>query len=731
MVQKQIWRLAILFLLLTAQGNFVMGNDYDKLQKNKPDTSYAPYKSPPPMIIREQGNRLKAERSVYLKQHAYNPMDWYSWGDEALYRAKAEDKPIFLSIGYASCHWCHMMENEVFTKDDIAEFMNEYFINIKVDREERPDIDAVYMEAVQTMTGGGGWPLSVFLTPDLKPFYGGTYYPHDQFLALAEQIIQAINDNRDRVEETASGLQNILTQNPPISSTNNLNQELIESLAEKTKAYYDKQWGGFLGEMKFPTPVRWSFLLHYYRKTGDPEIAEMIRTTLDKMASGGLQDHIGGGFHRYTVDKAWLVPHFEKMLYDNAQLAALFLEASVIFDDPDYEAVATATLDFMLNDMSGSEGAFYASYDADSEGQEGLFYLWTEKELIEIVGQQDGPILAAILGISSRGNFENSNVLTRRAEYHDIEQQFSIDEAIIRKLYEKYRPILYKHRAKRPAPNLDKKIITSWNGLAISAFANAAGVLNDRKYLEAAENAANYILRVHLQKDGSLFRASYDGQPKNDGILDDYAFLANSLPDLYQASGNIDYLKQAIALVEYIRVNFKSDESGYYLTHKDTDIPMGRKIELFDSVRPSGNSVMVQVLLKVAAFTGNTAYREEAKKLLNVYSEIISKAGLEMAWWLDAGIKYHGPFYELIIIGDADNDYTHDLKQVFWDNFPAHAVLISGSAKDMDYNLLQSAKGKTAIKGIPTAYVCKFGACNLPTSDIVELKTQLMEGWVK
>jgi len=724
-------------LLIIVSGQFLKGEDIlnesnKRINKSTDEIVSMAYRPPSPETIRRQGNHLKGENSVYLQQHAYNPMDWYPWGETAINRAKSEDKPIFLSIGYSSCHWCHVMEQQVFTSDDIAEFMNENFINIKVDREERPDLDAVYMDAVQALTGGGGWPMSVFLTPALKPFYGGTYFPYQQFKQLTGQLKEIYFEQRDKVENQASQLEFMLSRQPAVSPDSELKPEVIETIARSAESYYDSQWGGFSEQMKFPTPVRWLFLLHYYRKTGDARYSEMIKQTLDQMGWGGIHDQIGGGFHRYTVERTWLVPHFEKMLYDNAQIAGLYIEASTVFDDPGYAAIARAALDFMIRDLSGSEGGFYASYDADSDGEEGLFYLWSYDEVIKLAGEDDGPVLAEILGITPEGNFEGRNIITRRTDMALIGEKFGRSENEMNDLFNKYLPKLRSYRSERTWPNLDKKIITSWNGLAIAAFARGYAIFKDDRYRTAAEKTADYILRTHLRTDSSLYRSSYDGNAENEGILDDYAFLAYGLLELYQATGKLDYLRQALKFIEYVEANFKNDEAGYYLTNQRSQIPLGRKIELYDSVRPSGNSAMLQAILMAGAITGNTDYHEIVSRTINAYAEIISKAGLEMAWWADTALKLNGPYYDIIIAGDKGSGSMDKLVATFWKINPAHAALTLIPAKGADDSIVKfipATSDKTAIEGQATAYVCKYGVCKLPTGDPDVFRNQLMEGW--
>ena len=685
-------------------------------------------------IIRQHGNHLISEKSLYLQQHAHNPVDWYPWGTEALSRAKTEDKPIFLSIGYSSCHWCHVMEEQVFTKDDIAEFMNDHFICIKVDREERPDLDATYMEAVQAITGGGGWPMSVFLTPDLAPFYGGTFIPYDQFKLVTSQINDIYIKGRGRIYEIAEELKQVLSQSPPITKTDGLKMATIDAIVANSKLHYDKTWGGFAAKTKFPTPVRWQFLLHYYRKTGDQEIGQMICHTLDMMASGGLHDHIGGGFHRYATEPTWLIPHFEKMLYDNAQLASLYLEASVVFSDSYYAGVARSTLNFIIDEMSGEEGAFYASFDADSDGHEGGYYLWTEDDIIAVAGKDDGPALARLLGITPHGNFEGQNIITRQADLEEAASSTGMDKQALNSLFDKYKQKLRDYRNNRAAPALDRKIIVSWNGLAIASLAQAYGVLGDKRYLDAAEKAAAYIWKVHSRDNNGLYRSSYNGEPQNEGILDDYAFFANGLIELYQASGKLDYLKIALALVEYIRANFGAAENGYYLSDKDVESPLGRKIELFDSVEPSGMAMTLQVLLKLAAIRAETAYYDEIEAHLANHALIIEQAALETACWLDIGLKSLGPFYDVIIVQGASADGSDNLIAEYQKIRPCQAVLIvvpKGGERNEYNKLIPSSADKRAIDGKTTAYVCRYGLCKIPASDPEQLRKQILDGWAK
>ncbi len=682
--------------------------------------------------IRENGNHLKNERSVYLLQHAHNPLDWYPWGDEAIERARSENKPIFLSIGYSSCHWCHVMEEEVFEKDDVAEFMNANFICIKVDREERPDLDTVYMNAVQAITGGGGWPMSVFLTPDLKPFFGGTYFPHDRFMMLIRRVHDAFNTQRADIDQQAARLFDAISRPHDLAETGVVDPELFAVAAQSAASGYDDEWGGFRTQRKFPTPLRWKFVLRNYRKTNDERAAEIVRGTLDHMGSGGIHDQIGGGFHRYTVEGTWLIPHFEKMLYDNAQIASLYIEASAVFDDPAYAEIAKKTLDFMIRDMSDDGRGFYGSYDADSGGEEGTFYIWSPDEITEVAGPEDGPPLAMLLSVTEAGNFEGKSVLTRRVSTERVAETFGRPLDEIDGLIDKWTPNLREHRSARVWPGLDKKIVTSWNGLAISAMAQGYGVFGDERYRVAAEKTVDFLWERHRRNDGLFYRASTNGTAENEAVLDDYAFLSDGLIELYLATGDASHLQRALELIETAVKRFAHPTAGFYLTADTQEAPMGRQVEIIDSVRPSGNSAMLSALLRAATLTGNTNYRDIVERTLSGFAGQMDRLKLEMAGWLDVAQLFVGPYYEVIIAGDPDGATTRALVSAFRKVAPANAVLVTvgadGPSADLA-TLLGPAAGKTAVKGEAAAYVCRFGSCKLPTSDPATLRAQLLEGW--
>ena len=698
-------------------------------------TDNAPAEPRTPQVIMRDGNHLKNEPSVYLQQHAHNPLDWYPWGEAALAKARAEDKPIFLSIGYSSCHWCHVMEHEVFEHIDVAEYMNEHFVCIKVDREERPDLDSVYMEAVQMITGRGGWPMSVFLTPDLKPFHGGTYFPKEQFMALVKQIVTVYGEKRTDLENQADQITaRIAGASAAIAQGDRpLDNKQLALAVAKGKEIFDPVNAGFNQSQKFPTPVKWRFLLHEYRRQGDDELAEMIVATLEAMQGGGIYDHVGGGFHRYTVDPDWTVPHFEKMLYDNGQLAGLFLEAGVVFERVDFTATGLDVLDFLLRDMRGEEGGIYASYDADSGGEEGTYYIWSREDITAAVGETDGPALADVLGVDDQGNFEHTgkSVLTRRADLVEISSNRGISIPDLEALLDRHRLELRQVRDKRTPPGLDKKIITSWNGLAIASLAQGYAVTGDKKYLDGARKAADFLLKNHRNKDGSLLRASSEGRTRGEGILDDYAFLADGLLEIYQVSGETKYLKAARELIDYARAEFRREEGGFYMASAGVDSPLGRRVDYFDSVIPSGMAVMFTTMIELSAITGETKYLNEVKDDLARWSDLLDRAGLEMAWWFDAGARLIGPYHDVVIAGDpADGALT----RAFLAQLPASAVVSLIPAGGADKELLSLApalEGKKAVDGEPTAYVCEFGICQAPTGDPEKMRVQLLAGWRK
>ncbi|MBD3174226.1 MAG: DUF255 domain-containing protein [Armatimonadia bacterium] len=682
----------------------------------------------------ESANHLAGEHSLYLQQHAYNPVAWHPWGPEALERARAEDKPIFLSIGYSSCHWCHVMERESFEDEEVARLLNAELIPIKVDREERPDLDAVYMDAVVGLTGSGGWPMSVWLTPELKPFYGGTYYPKDAFLELNRRLVDIYRNRRDEVEASARSVYEALSREPTVSTEASISADASASVADDVLRSLDREWGGSAGHMKFPTPSTWAFALHRYRKTGEQALADAVRLTLDQMGSGGIHDHVGGGFHRYTVERTWLIPHFEKMLYDNGQLASLYAEAATVFGDARYEEIARDTLEFMLRDMRDPEtGAFYASYDADSGGVEGEFYVWKPGEIIEVAGEEDGPPLAALLGVTEEGNFEGASVLTRRSSPAQVARSMGRPEAEVEGLFERWVEPLRERRARREWPGLDKKVVTSWNGLAIEAFARGYRAFGEPRYLDAATRAADYLWEVHRRDAGHLYRVSNGGEPAEEGVLDDYAFLAAGLLELHEASGDAGHARRALELVDAMLDRFAHPEAGFYMVAEGQEAPMGRPVKPMDGAEPSGMSVALHCLVRAAALTGDDRYRDPADRALGGYASAMERMGPAMSHWADAADLHLGPFYEVVIAG-AGGDGSDGLVRAYHDLMPHHAVLLECPADGAGDGLLDTfppLSGKEAAKGQPRAYVCSRGACQNPTAEADEMTAQILQGWHK
>ncbi len=681
----------------------------------------APHVAPSrtPQQIRREGNSLLGSGSAYLREHAHNPVDWHPWGAEALALAVKLDRPIFLSIGYVSCHWCHVMEHEVFEQDDVAAFLNEHFIAIKVDREERPDLDAVYMGAVQAMTGSGGWPMSVFLTPSLRPFFGGTYLPHDRFLQAIHSGAEQFSADRNGVESQGAAVYARIAAAEPSNVAPALDSSELRTLARGALTDLDPKWGGFRGRTKFPTPIKWRFLNDVYRKWGDPEIAQAERQLLDAISSGGIRDQVAGGFFRYSTEPTWTVPHFEKMLYDNAQLASLYLQASAALAEPRYRTIGLDTLDFLLRDMSTDSGAFGASFDADANGQEGSSYLWTPAELNSALGAADGPAVATLLGVTSAGNFEGSSVPTLRTDGHG--------RASDAQLWARCRPVLLAVRQRRVQPAFDSKQVTAWNGLAISALALGYRASGEPRYLAGAERAAAAVWRMNHDAHGELARTADGAQAGTPAVLDDYAFLAAGLVELFQATGKSMYLEQATSLVTLALARFGRADGGWYLTSGASQEPLGRRFETYDGVEPSGNSSLISTLEALAALTGRDEFSRAADRALARYAGLIRQRALDMAGWLDDALLARGPFYELVIAG------TSPALSSVWNELLASWVVgaqvpSSGPTAGL-VSAMPTVAEKRGLNNAALAYVCVHGACQRPTPLPEALRKELLLGW--
>src|SRR5271166_3445003 len=660
-------------------------------------------------------NRLIHEQSPYLRQHAYNPVDWHAWGPEALERAKAENKPIMLSIGYSACHWCHVMERESFENDAIARLINENFILIKVDREERPDLDQIYMDAVQLITGRGGWPLTMFLAPDGRPFFGGTYYsPEDrQGMPGFPRILAAVSQAyRDKAKEVTNNLEKLtealgaLTNYVPTGG--DLKPGLAAESARGLATHYDSINGGLGQAPKFPSTFVFSLFLRVHAADGDEAMAEMVRHTLSKMARGGIYDQIGGGFHRYSVDERWLVPHFEKMLYDNALLARLYLDAGRALNEPEFLNVAREILDYVLRELTSPEHGFYSTQDADSEGEEGKFFIWTPAEVDSILGDKLAPIAKRFFDISDEGNFEGSNILHRTIEVSDAAKQFKIAPEEMADAIRTIKHKLSEVREKRIKPGRDEKILAAWNGMMISAFAEAYRTLHDPRYLEAAERAVDFVM-TKLWDGRALRRSFKDGIARFNAYLEDYAILANAMLDTYEASLDPKYLAHARTLADVILERFLDKErGGFFFTSEDHEELITRFKGAFDGSTPSGNSAAVMALLRLHGFTGDERYFHEAERAIKLFREFMEKQPFAFSHLLEGVDLYMRGPVEVVIIGDRSSpDFREWVERLGLLYIPNLAIYAVDPNHPPNHYVPEQARDKNQLDGKLTAYVCR------------------------
>ncbi len=685
-------------------------------------------------------NRLIDETSPYLLQHAHNPVDWYPWGEEALSRSRDEDKPILLSIGYSACHWCHVMERESFEDEAIASLMNANFVNVKVDREERPDLDAVYMEAVQMLTGSGGWPMTVFLTPEGKPFYGGTYFPPTDrmnmpgFPRLLLAVTEAYRTNRGEVERVTNQLAEQMGRSGQLPPGNGLlSADILHEAYSRLAANFDYQNGGFGAAPKFPQPMTPEFLLRYYHQGYSPRALEMVEMTLEKMAYGGMYDQLGGGFHRYSTDAFWLVPHFEKMLYDNGLLARLYLHAWQITGRDLYRRITEETLDYVLREMTDPLGGFYSAQDADSEGVEGKFFVWTPEEIRNVLGESDGNMLGGFYGVTEAGNFEGANILNIPQGPAGFALEHGISEEELAALIANGKPRLLEEREKRIHPFRDDKVISSWNGLMLRAFAEAGAAWKRPDYQAAAEANARF-LHQEMTRDGSLLRTFRDGQAKIPGYLEDYACVADGYLALYEASFRPEWLDRAVALANrMIELFWDEGVGGFYDTGTEHEALVTRPRDVFDNAQPCGGSVASEVLLKLAIITGEEDYNLKASRPLRALSRLMTQAPGGAAYWLGVLDLYVSLPKEIAIIGDTENAETGALLDVVHRRYLPNRVLVgaagageygeSGGASSAYEMPLLADRGM--VDGKPTAYVCQNYVCRLPVTDPEALAEQL------
>ena len=680
-------------------------------------------------------NRLSKEKSPYLLQHAENPVDWYAWGDEALQKAREEDKPLFLSIGYATCHWCHVMAHESFEDQEVAQILNDHFISIKVDREERPDVDRVYMTVCQAMTGRGGWPLSVFMTAERKPFFSGTYFPTRTrmgmpgFLDILKEIARLWQNDRERLTKIGEDITRALQPKPDAS-------EQVQPLTVETlnKGYiqlsraFDPKWGGFGDAPKFPTPHHLTFLLRWYRRTADATALAMVEKTLEEMRNGGIFDQVGYGFCRYSVDEKWLVPHFEKMLYDQAMLAMAYTEALQTTGKPLYARVIREIFGYVLRDMTDPDGGFYSAEDADSEGKEGWFYLWTPEEVREVLGSDPAELFCHFYNITPEGNFEHGRSIPH-ITFHlqALAQQKGMDVGELERQLHESRQKLFALRERRIHPLKDDKILTAWNGLMIAALAKGYQALGDGNCIDAACRAADFVLSRLRSDTGRLYRRYRHGEVAFPGFLDDYAFLVWGLIELYESTFDVRYLEEAVKLnQDMLELFWDQQAGGLFYSAEDNEQLIVRDKEIYDGATPSGNSVAALNLLRLGRMTGDTTLEEKAEQLLRSFSGLVGDYPMAYTQFLNALDFALGPAQEVVIAGDRGHAATQAMIDILHRRFVPNRVLMlkPGGMEGARLSALCGFTGALEpIGGQPAAYVCENYACKRPITDIEELKS--------
>jgi uncharacterized protein len=677
-------------------------------------------------------NALINETSPYLLQHAHNPVDWYPWGEEALAKARAEDKPILLSIGYSACHWCHVMEHESFENEAIAKLMNENFVNIKVDREERPDLDQIYMNAVQMMTGQGGWPMTMFLTPNGVPFYGGTYFPPQDrfnmpgFPRVLMSVAEAYRSQPDQVAHTSTAMLGELRRlGLATPSRDILTTDLLDASYRRITQNYDSRHGGFGRAPKFPPAMTLEFLLHMYDRTRVGETLEIVEHTCRKMAEGGMYDQLGGGFHRYSTDEKWLVPHFEKMLYDNALLSRVYLHVYQVTKDDFARRITEETLDYVIREMTDSSGGFYSTQDADSEGEEGKFFVWSKREILDALGE-DGELFCDYFNVTERGNFEGHNILNVQSSLADVAVQKGVDVEDLRKIIERGRKTLFEIRERRIKPGRDEKILTAWNGLMLASFAEAAAVLERDDYLSVAEANAEFLL-ANLERDGLLLRTYKDGEAKLNGYLEDYACLIEGLISLYEATGKLRWIEKALRMSETMIEQFWDEEDGgFFFTGKSHEQLIVRSKDFMDNATPSGNSVAAFALQKLGLLTGNEKYARHATTIFRFLADQIRRYPSAFSWALCGLDFYLSKPKEIAIVANSRGPELRALQQTVWHKYlPNRVIAMAIEDHETAGQTVALLKERKPIGGGPTAFVCEAYTCQKPVQTGPELLEQL------
>lgn len=669
-----------------------------------------------------EANRLINATSPYLLQHAYNPVNWYPWGEEALQKAKEEDKPIIVSIGYSSCHWCHVMERESFENDTIAAIMNEYFIPIKVDREERPDVDQIYMDAVQAMGQNGGWPLNVFLTSDQKPFYGGTYFPPDGWAKLLKQIAAVYEEKRSEVEESADQLTNAIATSEVVKyrlkdDGSEYTVTGMDHMYDKMAQRFDRIKGGFNRAPKFPMPSNWFFLLRYYKATDNQEALRQVEVTLNEIARGGIYDQAGGGFSRYSVDAEWLVPHFEKMLYDNGQLVSLYSEAFTVTGQELYKEVVYQTIEWLNREMTNDLGGFYSALDADSEGEEGKFYVWTYEEIKQILGPE-ADLIIDYYNISEEGNWEEGkNILHKQVSDEEFAKKHDIGLADLKEKIWKADALLLKERSNRVRPGLDDKVLSGWNGLMLKGLIDAYTAFKEPKFLALALKNALFIDQ-HMTNDRQLYRSFKAGQSSIDGYLEDYAFVIDAYIALYEATFDEVWLQKARNLTNYTIEHFyDNDEKLFFFTDDSSEKLIARKKEVFDNVIPASNSQMALNLYKLGIIYDYQDYQEKSRSMIGKMADLIENEPGYLSNWAILYFNIALPTAEIVIVGKNADDVRLQLTSHYHPN-----KVIMGAYTSSDLPLME---GKSMINNETTIYVCYNKTCKLPVTDVGKALEQL------
>jgi uncharacterized protein len=681
-------------------------------------------------------NHLKDEKSPYLIQHAQNPVDWYPWGREAFEKAKDENKPIFLSIGYSTCHWCHVMARESFQDEEIAQLINQVFVAIKVDREEHPDVDSTYMMACQIMTGRGGWPLTVFLTPDLKPFFAGTYFPKDtsELSIGLRQLILNIKDlwtqQDSEILKSAEDIATSLNQLSRTKSGDLLSKSILKKAYDILRDNFHDGHGGFGSSQKFPSPNILLFMLHYWERTGQKEALQMVEKTLEAMKMGGIWDHLGFGFHRYTVDPEWLIPHFEKMLYDQALLILVYLEAYQATGNQEYQYIAEQSIEYVLRDMTSEEGGFYSAEDAESEGSEGKFYLWTKKEIEAVLGPDDSKIFCQIYNIQEKGNYldmavgsyTGSNIIHLKKPVKIIAQDMGLTERELQIKLETMQRKLFQIREKRIHPGKDDKILTDWNGLMIAALARAGRTLNKKQYTNAAIKAAEFV-KNKLHHQGKLMHRYREGEVKVEGYLEDYAFLIWGLLELYEATLDSSWLKWGSNLNEVLIDEFHDPENGgFYLTSRDREKLLMRKKEVGDGSLPSGNGVVLQNLIRLSTLMEDQSLNKMVIQQEKAFAPLVNQSPTAHAMFLLGVMDRLGPFSGVVIAGERNDETTQKLIETLNSNYLPRMIFSLNSGDHIWLKgKVETYREKKPLEGKATAYICQRGVCGLPTTDADEL----------